>query len=218
MYLGHYHKLQYISQGDTVATQIRNIKDALDAGSKWIQIRFKEVSQIQVLDLAQVIKPLCITYRAVLIINDDPVVAKMIDADGVHLGLEDINIELARKIIGPDKIIGGTANTLRHVKQRIAEECNYIGLGPLRFTPTKVKLSPVLGFEGYKTIVDQLEKINSTIPLYAIGGITLDDIPILMETGIYGAAVSGIITQQINKQQLIKEFNKALYENVNYSG
>nr|WP_199158033.1 thiamine phosphate synthase [Pedobacter sp. ASV2] len=217
MDLGHYHKLQYISQGETIDAQISNITAALDAGCKWIQVRFKNASEAQILDLALTIKALCANSEAILIINDYPDVAKKIDADGVHLGLEDLDVKQAREILGPNKIIGGTANTFSHVQQRIAQGCNYIGLGPLRFTPTKVKLSPILGFEGYKTIVNELEKINANIPLYAIGGLTLDDISILTEIGIYGVAVSGIITQHTNKQQLIKEFNKALYENVNYS-
>ncbi|WP_316803190.1 thiamine phosphate synthase [Pedobacter nototheniae] len=217
MDLSHYHKLQYISQGDTVAIQARNINAALDAGCKWIQVRFKNADQAQVLALIDVVKPLCISYAAILIINDYPELAKITDVDGVHLGLDDLGIKQAREILGKHKIIGGTANTIHDVKQRVFEGCNYIGLGPLRFTPTKVKLSPVLGFEGYKNIIDELKNIDAEIPLYAIGGLTLNDIPALMDIGIYGAAVSGVITAHPNKQQLIQAFNEALYEKVNYS-
>ncbi|MCZ4243957.1 thiamine phosphate synthase [Pedobacter punctiformis] len=212
-----YHKLQFISQGDTPAIQLKNIISALDAGCKWIQLRFKNAGSRQVLDLATLVKPLCSRYGAILIINDHVEVAKMVHADGVHLGLQDLDVKLARNILGPDKIIGGTANTLSDVQQRIFEGCNYIGLGPLRFTPTKVKLSPVLGFKGYETIARELKKNSFNVPLYAIGGVTQEDVLRLMEIGIYGIAVSGMITQHPNKQQLIKEFNTILYENVNNS-
>ncbi|MFX4990459.1 thiamine phosphate synthase, partial [Acinetobacter baumannii] len=79
-------------------------------------------------------------------------IAKAVDADGVHLGLQDTGIDEARKIIGKEKIIGGTANTLDDVLQRYNEGCSYVGVGPYRFTTTKEKLSPILGLQGYADI------------------------------------------------------------------
>ena len=128
----------------------------------------------------------------------------MIDSDGVHLGLNDESVSEARLILGDHKIIGGTANTLSDVLQRIGESCDYIGLGPLRFTATKEKLSPVLGFEGYQNIIESLQKESIAIPkIYAIGGVRLEDIKLLQRAGIYGAAVSGQITEN---PSIINEF------------
>ena len=126
----------------------------------------------------------------------------------MHLGLNDSAVGEARQILGENKIIGGTANTLSDVIQRINESCDYIGLGPLRFTTTKEKLSPVLGFEGYRKIIDGLSEQSIDIPkIFAIGSVTLEDILPLQEIGIYGVSVSGLITKQ---PTIIKELKKVM--------
>lgn len=211
-----YSKLQYISQGTNAAEQIRNIREALEAGCNWIQLRFKNASTEEIKVLAKQVKEMCLSYTATFIINDHPLIAKEIKADGVHLGLQDMPVAEAKKIIG-DKIIGGTANTLSDVLKRVDEGCSYIGLGPFRFTTTKEKLSPVLGLEGYKKIMDELEQRQIKLPVYAIGGIGLEDIQAIMQTGVYGVAVSGIITNHPDKKLLIQQLNKFLYETINYS-
>ena len=137
-------------------------------------------------------------------------IAQKADADGVHLGLTDDSVAEARKALGPSKIIGGTANTLEDVLQRIAEKCDYVGLGPLRFTPTKEKLSPLLGFEGYQRIAKELESAGLSIPIYAIGGIVQNDVELLKKTGIYGIAVSGMISESADRTTLINEINQTL--------
>ena len=201
-------KLQYISQGTTRIGQENNIRAVLDHGIRWVQVRWKNAPPEELMRLCESSKRLCSDYGAVCIINDHVQVARQIDADGVHLGLEDQSVASARPILGQDKIIGGTANTTADVIQRIQEGCDYIGLGPLRFTVTKEKLSPVLGFEGYINIIDELQSLKIEIPkIFAIGGITLDDIELLQPTGIYGVAVSGQITQD---PSLISQFKKAL--------
>jgi thiamine-phosphate pyrophosphorylase len=200
-------KLQYISQGNTRQEQEQNIRKALDNGIKWIQIRWKNVPENELINLCETSKRLCTEYQSVCIINDHVQLAKTIDADGVHLGLNDGSIEKARIILGENKIIGGTANTISDVIQRMEESCDYIGLGPLRFTSTKEKLSPILGFEGYQEIIDQILEKGMMIPkIFAIGGVSLEDIQTLQQIGIYGVAVSGQITKQ---PSIINEF-KAL--------
>lgn len=197
-------KLQYISQGHTRQEQEHNIRKALDHGIKWVQIRWKNASENELINLCEVSKQLCSEYQSICIINDNVKLAKSIDTDGVHLGLSDGSIEEARIILGENKIIGGTANTLSDVLQRMAESCDYIGLGPLRFTSTKEKLSPVLGFEGYQKMIDQILKKGMAIPkIFAIGGVSLEDIQPLQQIGIYGVAVSGQIT---NQPSIINEF------------
>lgn len=201
-------KLQYISQGDTRQEQELNIRKALDNGIQWVQVRWKNASENELTSLCEISKQLCSEYQAVCILNDHVQLAKKIDADGVHLGLDDGSIEEARLILGESKIIGGTANTLSDVLQRINESCDYIGLGPLRFTTTKEKLSPILGFEGYQEIIDVLKAQSMEIPkIFAIGGVALEDISTLQQIGIYGVSVSGWIT---NQPSIINEFKKAM--------
>ena len=206
-----FNKLQYISQGNSVQEQLHNIHKALDNGCLWIQVRFKNQNPPEVFNLAEAIKILCNKYLATFIINDKVHLAKQLDADGVHLGLSDMKVEEARLILGKTKIIGGTANTFKDVFQRTAENCDYIGLGPFQFTTTKKNLSPILGLEGYKLIIHQMKIKNIQIPVYAIGGITLENVEDLMETGIHGIAVSGLITQSENPSQLITQLNDKLY-------
>jgi thiamine-phosphate pyrophosphorylase len=204
-------KLQYISQGDTVEEQVYNIHKALDNGCDWIQMRFKKNYSDDTFTLAEAVKMLCREYSATFIINDNVYLAKQLDADGVHLGLHDMSVEEARLILGKTKIIGGTANTFEDVLQRTAENCDYIGLGPFQFTTTKQNLSPILGLEGYRTIIRQMKAKNIQIPIYGIGGITLENVDNLMKTGIHGIAVSGLITQTENAAQLINQLNNKLY-------
>ncbi len=210
-------KIQYISQGATAHEQLNNIRQVLDAGCSWVQLRFKNAAKHEVIPLAEKVKELCRTYDATFILNDYPQLANQMDTDGVHLGLLDMPINDARALLGNEKIIGGTANTLSDVKQRIQEGCDYIGLGPLRFTPTKEKLSPILGISGYQIILEALKEEEVQIPIYAIGGITLEDISALTACGIYGIAVSGILTQHPNKKQLIKNLKTSLYVPTEYS-
>ena len=203
------NKLQYISQGTTAKEQERNIFEALDAGCKWIQLRFKNALHDELMPLAATIKKRCDSYSATYIINDNPDLATQVDANGVHLGLQDMPIEQAKKIVG-DKIIGGTANTLQQVLQRVQEGCSYVGLGPLRFTTTKEKLSPILGFERYAYIINTLHEKHIQIPVYAIGGIVMEDIETLMQIGLHGIAVSGTITHARDKQLIIQQSNSFL--------
>jgi thiamine-phosphate pyrophosphorylase len=201
-------KLQYISQGFTIEGQELNIRKALDNGIKWIQVRWKNAPENEFIKLCEISKKLCSDNHTVCIINDHVQIAKALDADGVHLGLKDTSIETARNILGENKIIGGTANTISDVLQRMSEPCDYIGLGPLRFTSTKEQLSPILGFEGYQKIVENLKENSLEIPkIFAIGGVVLNDIELLQQIEIYGVAVSGQIT---NQPSVINEFKTIL--------
>jgi thiamine-phosphate pyrophosphorylase len=201
-------RLQYISQGNTFDEQYQNICSALDAGVKWIQLRWKNADSRELFQLAEKVYLLCEHYNSIFTINDYPEIAATLNCNGVHLGLNDMSVNEARKILKPQQWIGGTANTLNDVLQRIEEKVTYIGLGPFRFTTTKEKLSPILGLEGYKNI---LSNIKTDIPIYAIGGITEEDIVPLMETGIYGVVISSAITNAKDKIRYIQKLNQLLY-------
>jgi thiamine-phosphate pyrophosphorylase len=209
-----FNKLQYISQGETIEKQLHNIHQALDAGCDWIQMRFKNQPFENRLILAEAVKILCEEYMSNFIINDDVLLAQKMGADGVHLGLTDMSIPEARAILGDRKIIGATANTFEDVVFQSKNGCDYIGLGPFQFTETKEKLSPVLGNDGYVSILNKMKTENITTPIYAIGGITLENIESLMKTGIHGIAVSGIITKSPEKEKLVQQLYDKLHANV----
>lgn len=177
---------------------------ALEAGCKWIQLRMKDVAVETVRQLAEELKKACENRHALLIIDDYVEVAREVKADGVHLGKNDMPIEEARKLLGEGFIIGGTANTFEDVKRHYEAGADYLGIGPFRFTTTKKNLSPVLGLEGYRNIKQQMIEADIILPAVAIGGITVEDIPAILATGIEGIAVSGAILQAHDPDAEIK--------------
>lgn len=177
---------------------------ALEAGCKWIQLRMKDVAIETVRQLAEELKKACENRHALLIIDDYVEVAREVKADGVHLGKNDMPIEEARKLLGEGFIIGGTANTFEDVKRHYEAGADYLGIGPFRFTTTKKNLSPVLGLEGYRNIKQQMIEADIILPAVAIGGITVEDIPAILATGIEGIAMSGAILQAHDPDAEIK--------------
>ncbi|WP_207420777.1 thiamine phosphate synthase [Desertivirga brevis] len=203
-------RLHYISQQQESITHLEAIKKALDGGCKWIQLRVKNQPEDVVKSYAKDAKELCDHYNAKLIINDFPNIAKEVKAAGVHLGLLDMPVSNAREILGSEMIIGGTANTFEDVVQRVNEGANYVGLGPFRFTKTKDKLSPILGTEGYRNILTKMRENNLNIPIIAIGGIELEDISSIMDTGVFGVAISGAITFANDHRIVVEELYSKL--------
>ncbi|WP_458627667.1 thiamine phosphate synthase [Winogradskyella sp. PC D3.3] len=197
-------KLHYISQGKIPEDHIENIQKACENGVELVQLRLKEIPLDIILETAKKARKITTQFKVKLIINDHYKIAKAVKADGVHLGKTDACPLIARAYLGKQFLIGGTANTLEDCKVLIEKEVDYIGLGPFQFTETKKNLSPVLGVEGYKQIIDKLEK---DMPIIAIGGIGMGDVTSIMKTGVYGIAVSGTITKEFTS---ISKFRKLL--------
>lgn len=196
--------LQFITHETEQFTYREGAFMALEAGCKWIQLRMKDVAVEMVRQLAEELKKACEKHHALLIIDDYVEVAREVKADGVHLGKNDMPIEEARKLLGEGFIIGGTANTFEDVKRHYEAGADYLGIGPFRFTTTKKNLSPVLGLEGYRNIKQQMIEADIILPAVAIGGITVEDIPAILATGIEGIAMSGAILQAHNPDAEIK--------------
>lgn len=203
-------RLHYISQAPEGSSHIAAIENVLVAGGKWIQLRVKNLTEEEVLPLAIEAAALCKQYGAKLIVNDFPLVALKSGAHGLHLGLDDMPIAEARALVGTEMIIGGTANTLAHIELRVKEGADYIGLGPFRFTNTKLDLSPVIGLHGYVDLMEQSKQLGISLPIIAIGGIESADIPLLRKTGIHGVAVSGALTSKSNMANAIQELQQQL--------
>lgn len=203
--------IQFITHYTEQYTYLDSVRIALEGGCRWIQLRMKDVSSIEILPIALEALALCRKHNATFIIDDHVEIAKQIEADGVHLGKSDMSITEARKILGKDFIIGGTANTFEDVQMLYKAGANYIGCGPFRYTTTKKNLSPVLGLEGYRHIVSQMEEKGIQLPIVAIGGITKEDIPSLMQTGINGIAISGSILRAEYPIEEMKETIKTIH-------
>ena len=185
--------VQFISHYSERYSYLDSIQLALEGGCRWIQLRMKDALDEEVRPIAIEAQKLCRHYNATFIIDDRVALVRELGADGVHLGKNDMPIREARRLLGSDFIIGGTANTFEEAKAHYEASADYIGCGPFRFTTTKQKLAPVLGLDGYRQIIRKLRAANITIPVVAIGGITKDDIPAILQTGITGIALSGTV-------------------------
>ena len=218
-------RFHYITQDIKDFSHTQLAECACKGGADWVQLRMKhplsnsppkEEREIHStwLKIAQDTKFICKKYGARLIINDHVQIAKEVGADGVHLGKEDMSPKEARKILGNNFIIGGSSNTIDDVKWLMANGVDYIGIGPYRFTSTKEKLNPLLGLDGIKNIIRTISHYwrgtGRDIPMIAIGGIKLEDVELLMETGIYGIAVSSGINMQEDKIGMIRKFVSAI--------
>ena len=206
-------RLQYISQETEKLSHLEGIQKACEAGVKWVQLRVKNKSEKEVLELAKSALQVCNLHNCKLTINDFPSIAKQTSAFGVHLGKEDQSVAEGRKILGNDFTIGGTANTIDDIELHFKSGANYVGVGPFKFTTTKQKLSPVLGLEGYRKIMDDYMKRNISIPIIAIGGIEVGDVKEIMGTGVYGIAVSGVIANSANAKETVQQ----IFESINSS-
>ena len=213
------YRLQFITHQTERYSYIDSARIALEGGCRWIQLRVKDADETLLEETALIVQKMCKDYDATFIIDDNVFLVKKIKADGVHLGKNDMPIAEARKILGDDFIIGGTVNSFEDVllsqqstdnrQQSLSTEYtpfpspfpfpsphpapNYFGCGPFRFTSTKKNLAPILGLDGYREIMKKMKENNIDIPLVAIGGITKDDVPELMKTGIDGIAISGSV-------------------------
>ena len=185
--------LQFISHYTDKIGYLDSIRLALDGGCRWVQLRVKNATVEELRPMALEALRMCREAGATFIIDDHVELVKEIGADGVHVGKNDMPVAEARRVLGPDFIIGGTANTFEDVMMHYEAGANYIGCGPFRFTTTKEKLSPVLGLDGYREVVAQMRLHGVDLPIVAIGGITAEDIPEIMETGVTGIALSGTV-------------------------
>lgn len=185
--------IQFISHYTDQYSYLDSIRLALEGGCRWVQLRMKDASIQDFLSIGKEVRRLCDSYQATFILDDHVELVREIGADGVHLGKKDMPVAEARKLLGNDCIIGGTANTFDDVKMHYEASANYIGCGPFRFTTTKQGLAPVLGLEGYRSIIAQMSAEGIHLPMVAIGGITAEDIPAIMQTGVSGIALSGTV-------------------------
>jgi thiamine-phosphate pyrophosphorylase len=203
---------QFVTPSGIENDPIKLIKEAISAGITWIQLRLKDVTYEEWLEIGKEARDLTLAHGVTLIINDNVGIAKEIGADGVHLGKEDMPPSKARVILGDLAIIGGTANTFDDVVKLYKSGIDYIGLGPFRFTGSKTNLSPILGLEGYKDIFKHMALHELSLPVVAIGGVISEDVQYSLDTGCYGIAVTGAMVKDgavgKNYQQFAPFFQK----------
>ena len=197
--------IQFITHETDNVSYVEGARMALEGGCRWIQLRMKDASDDEVRKAAAVIQPMCKEHDAIFLLDDRVELAKELKADGVHLGKNDMPVDEARRVLGEDYIIGGTANTFDDIERLARQGADYIGCGPFRFTTTKKNLAPVIGIEGYRDIIEKMKAAGIDLPVVAIGGITADDIDDILATGVRGIAVSGTVLRAENPVAMMKQ-------------
>ncbi len=199
--------LQFITHPSNRMSILDEIQEVVEGGCKWVQLRMKDAPREEIIKVARAAKEICKEHECILVVDDHVDIAKELGLDGVHLGKNDMHPEEAREILGEEYIIGVTANTFDDIQAVRHMDIDYIGLGPFRYTATKGNLSPILGIDGYKDIIDKKEDADINLPIVAIGGIEYDDIEHLMAAGVNGIAVSGSL---IRAEKMTEETAKMI--------
>lgn len=163
------------------------VREAIKGGAAIIQLREKELGEEELRKEALALKKVCAEYNVPLILDDNVALVKELDLDGVHIGQDDMPADEARKILGPDKIIGVTAKTIQQAQNAQKAGADYLGSGAMFATSTK-PLAKHMSFDELKAITAGVD-----IPVVAIGGIDKDNVSALKGCGISGAAVSEAI-------------------------
>ena len=188
---------------DTLYDQV---KKALDGGATFIQLREKNLDREDFLVEAIEIQKLCKEYGVPFVINDEVSIAKDIDADGVHVGQSDMEAMDVRKLLGPDKILGVSAQTVEQAVIAEKHGADYLGVGAVFATGSKDDADDV-SHETLKAICEAV-----SIPVIAIGGITKGNVAELSGSGICGVAVISAIFGQDNIQKATEELKKSVQD------
>lgn len=198
--------IQFITNHNDRYSLTEQTELVLQAGCRWVQLRLKGATDDELRTTGRALRNLCDRYGATFLLDDAVHLVDEVGADGVHLGKQDMPVDEARRLLGPDRIIGGTANTFEDIERLAQWGADYIGCGPFRFTTTKKNLAPLLGLEGYASILRQMREKGIALPLIAIGGILLEDVPDLMALGVGGIAISGAILQADDPAAVMRQF------------
>lgn len=202
--------LHYLTQDLAHFSHEEQVRTACEAGVKWIQLRVKNKLYDEWLKIGKSARQITDGFNVTLIINDNVNIAKEINADGVHLGQDDISLSEARKILGDEKIIGCSTHSVEDLVIAKNFRVDYFGLGPYRFTRTKENLHPVLTLDEMKQIIHKAKVAGITKPIIAIGGIQLNDIKEILGVGASGIAVSSAINLSHHTANAARDFLKHL--------
>ena len=183
------------------------VRMAIKGGADTIQFRQKVGATREMIEIVRQLKQLCLDSGVTLIVNDRVDVAIAAEADGVHLGQNDFPIPLARKLLGESRIIGGSAATLEEAQKCLVEGADYIGFGPVYPTASKADADPVTGIKLLKQAVEII-----SIPIIAIGGISVENTPEVVRAGAQGIAVISAVCCQEDPEQATRALRQALQE------
>lgn len=203
-------QLQFITHDIATLTHIEQAQIACGAGAKWIQYRCLTKDDEALLEDINAIAEICDDWGATLIVTNHIHLNRKADIQGFHIEDMDADFLALREHLGEDITIGGSSNTAEGLIRLATEGVDYAGCGPFNITTTKPNDFPLLGVEGYHQIKAVLAEKGIDLPVLAVGGITLNDVEPLMETGIFGIAVSSAIHQAEDMDAAYQDFYRKL--------
>jgi thiamine-phosphate pyrophosphorylase len=180
------------------------IRQALSGGVQIIQLREKGLPERALLDRARQVRQLTHEAGMLFIVNDRPDIAKLAGADGVHLGQEDLPVKESRRLLGPDALIGVSTHTLEQVKQAVLDGASYLGVGPTFPSSTKT-FDRLAGLEFVRRATAE-----TSLPIFALGGITLDNLPSVLAASARRVAVSSAICRSEDPRSVAAQFRTQL--------
>lgn len=209
-------RFQYITHDIPNLTHIEQAQLACEVGAKWIQYRCLSKDDAALLADINTIAEICDDWGTTLIVTDHIHLNGKADIQGFHI--EDMSADFTdiRKQLGNDVTLGGSANTVKNLIRLATQGVDYAGFGPFATTETKPNDLPLLGVEGYYKAVQELKAANIQLPLLAVGGIKIYDVEALMQTGIYGVAVSRAINFADDFIEAYQDFYSLIKENTIY--
>ncbi len=191
----------WLKPGETLAEVVETL---LKAGVTCVQLREKEAEDAFILQEAQELKALCHRYGVPFLVNDRPDLAQAVGADGVHVGQEDTGLTEARNLLGPNALLGGSAHTVEEALAAQAAGADYLGCGAVFGSGTKHNVSQM----PLETLTAICQAVD--IPVVAIGGVSLDNLPLLADTGIAGVAVISGLFAADDKTEAAQAFLRQL--------
>lgn len=181
------------------------LEQALEGGARAIQLREKDLNGRDLFHLAENTRRLCADYKAMLFINDRVDIALVVDADGVQLGGDSMDVAVARELLGEHKTIGVSTHSLDEALSAERNGADFVLFGPVYFTPSKAAYGAPQGVAAIRQVADKL-----SIPVYAIGGIKPENIAELKKAGVRGIAVISAVIEANDPKQATRELLQQL--------
>lgn len=201
-------KLHFITHDIPQHSHIEQAQLACEAGAKWIQYRCLSKADDELIADLLVIGEICDDWGATLIVTDHIHLKGKADIQGFHIEDMAADFIALRQQVGEEYTLGGSANTIENLVRLAKEGADYAGFGPFKTSETKPNSFPLLSTETYLETMNELKTQQIDLPVLAVGGITIEDVDSLMQTGIYGIAVS----KAINQAEDIYEAYQAFYK------
>ena len=167
---------------------VGTVRELAEGGVDVVQLREKGAGDRAILAKAREIREITRRFGIVFILNDRPDLARLAEADGVHLGQEDLSVADARRLLGPDSLIGVSTHSLEQLRIAVRDGANYVGVGPTFASSTKTFAE----FPGIAYVREAAQA--TTLPAFAIGGITLDNVDAVLAAGATRIAVSAALS------------------------